>query len=65
MLSRIIAIVDTYDAMQSNRNYKKTLSPEEAREEIKKNTESQFDPELVNIFLQITNLNINKNINYY
>ncbi|MDY0382477.1 MAG: hypothetical protein RBS20_01885 [Atribacterota bacterium] len=56
MLSRIIAIVDTYDAMQSNRNYKKTLSSNEAREEIKKNTESQFDPELVNIFLQITNL---------
>jgi len=55
LLSRIIAIVDTYDAMQSNRNYKKTLSPEEAREEIKKNAESQFDPELVNISLQITN----------
>lgn len=56
MLSRIIAIIDTYDAMQSNRNYKKTLSPEEAREEIKKHTESQFGPELVNISLQITNL---------
>ena len=56
MLSSIIAIVDAYYAMQSNKNYKKTLSPEEAREEIKKNAESQFDPELVNIFLQITNL---------
>ncbi len=38
------------------KNYKKTLSSEEAREEIKKNTESQFDPELDNISLQITNL---------
>ncbi len=55
LLSRIITIVDAYDAMQSNRSYKKTLSPEEAREEIKKNAESQFDPDLVNIFLQITN----------
>ena len=56
LLSRIITIVDAYDAMQSNRSCKKTLSPEEAREEIKKNAESQFDPDLVNIFLQITNL---------
>ena len=53
MLSRIIAIVDAYDAMQSKRNYKKALSTEEAREEIKKNAESQFDPNLVNVFLEI------------
>lgn len=53
LLSRIIAIVDAYDAMQSKRNYKKALSTEEAREEIKKNAESQFDPNLVNVFLEI------------
>jgi diguanylate cyclase (GGDEF)-like protein/PAS domain S-box-containing protein len=53
LLSRIIAIVDAYDTMQSSRNYKKTLNQKEALEVVRKNAGSQFDPDLVTIFLEV------------
>lgn len=51
--ARIIAIADAYDAMISNRPYRKALTKEEAIEEIKKCSGTQFDPKLVEIFLKI------------
>lgn len=51
--SRIIAIADTYDAMTSNRSYRQGLPHEAAVEEIKFCSGSQFDPELVTVFLKI------------
>lgn len=51
--SRILAIADTYDAMTSDRPYRKALSCEEAAEEIKKNLGSQFCPEFGNLFLDL------------
>lgn len=53
LLSRILAIADAYDAMTEGRIYRKAISSEEAIEEIRKNTGSQFDPEIVDIFLEI------------
>ncbi|NRY59903.1 diguanylate cyclase (GGDEF)-like protein/putative nucleotidyltransferase with HDIG domain/PAS domain S-box-containing protein [Clostridium beijerinckii] len=50
--SRIIAIVDAYDAMTSERPYRKALSEEFAIEELKRNSGIQFDPELVNLFIE-------------
>lgn len=50
--SRIISIVDAYDAMTSERPYRKALSEEFAIEELKRNSEIQFDPELVNVFIE-------------
>lgn len=49
--SRICAIADAYDAMINKRSYKPTLTPAEARAELQKNAGSQFDPELVALFV--------------
>ncbi len=50
LFSRIIAIADAFDAMTSERTYRRTLSYQEAAEELLKNAGTQFDPELVEIF---------------
>lgn len=51
--SRIINIADAYDAMTSERSYRSTLSEEAAIEELQKNAGTQFDPELVKVFIEV------------
>jgi HD-GYP domain-containing protein (c-di-GMP phosphodiesterase class II) len=51
-MARIIAVADTYDAMTSDRPYRKGLSDEIAKEDIKKNVGVQFDPYMVAAFLK-------------
>ena len=53
LLSRMIALVDAYDAMVNDRAYRKGLEPEKAQEEIRNNTGTQFDPVLVEEFLKM------------
>lgn len=50
--ARITAIADVYDALTSERPYKKAWSHEEAFKEIVNCSESHFDPELVEAFIQ-------------
>ncbi|SHI21705.1 HD-GYP domain-containing protein [Desulfosporosinus lacus] len=52
MVSRIIALADTYDAMTSERSYRNALSEAEALAEIRNNSGSQFDPEIARIFIE-------------
>lgn len=53
MGARIFAVADTFDAMTSDRPYRKALSYEEARDEIKRCSGTQFDPQVVEAFLKI------------
>lgn len=56
--ARILALADSFDAMTSDRPYRKTLSVEDALKEIKSCAGTQFDPQLVEYFLSMF-------INYY
>lgn len=55
LIARIISIADAYDAMTSDRVYRKGLSREIACQEIEKGAGSQFDPKLAAIFLTYIN----------
>lgn len=48
--ARIIAVADVYDALTSDRPYRKALSPFEARREIVENSGTHFDPGVVKVF---------------
>jgi putative nucleotidyltransferase with HDIG domain len=51
--SRIISIVDSFVAMTTDRPYRKARSREEALHEILKKAGTQFDPEVVEVFLSV------------
>lgn len=53
ILARIISVVDAFDAMINDRSYRKALSVEEAKEELKKGAGTQFDPALVDKYLAV------------
>ena len=50
---RILAIADAYDAMTSDRPYRKALSQKQAFAELTKHSGIQFDPKLVPIFIRV------------
>lgn len=45
--ARILAVADAYEAMTSDRAYKSAMSPEDARNELRRCAGSQFDPRIV------------------
>jgi response regulator RpfG family c-di-GMP phosphodiesterase len=51
--SRIMAVADTFDAMTSTRAYRQALSLEAANAEILRCSGTQFDPEIVPVFMEI------------
>ena len=51
-LSKIIAVTDSFDAMTSNRCYRKGLNLEQAKQELINGRGSQFDSEVVTAFLE-------------
>ena len=50
-MARIIAVADAYDAMSSNRSYRKALPQDVVRSEIEKGKGTQFDPVFADIML--------------
>ncbi|NLH47014.1 MAG: HD domain-containing protein [Myxococcales bacterium] len=51
--ARIMAVCDAFDAMTSDRSYRQALDPERAMNIVERNAGSQFDPELVKLFLKV------------
>ena len=49
--ARIIAVADSFDAMTSNRTYRKALSLAEAADELEQGKNTQFDPAVVDALL--------------
>jgi diguanylate cyclase (GGDEF)-like protein/putative nucleotidyltransferase with HDIG domain len=56
--ARILAVADSFDAMTSPRPYRKIMTREEALQEIKTCSGTQFDPHVVEVFLSIKNLEV-------
>jgi hypothetical protein len=51
--ARILAVADAYDAMKSDRPYRKALTEETAIQELKRGSGTQFEPKIVEVFLEI------------
>jgi HD-GYP domain-containing protein (c-di-GMP phosphodiesterase class II) len=52
LIAKIVAVADTYDAMTSDRPYRKALKREEAFGELRKGVGTQFDRELVDTLIE-------------
>jgi diguanylate cyclase (GGDEF)-like protein/PAS domain S-box-containing protein len=52
LLCRILAVADAYDAMTSDRVYRKAFTKEEAIGELIANSGTQFDPQIIRIFMK-------------
>ncbi len=60
-MARIVCVADAWDAMTSNRSYRKALPIQVVIDELQKNAGTQFDPEIVRAlqngsFVQLTNI---------
>lgn len=56
--ARIFMIVDVWDALVSDRSYRKALPPDEVRALIKADSGKHFDPNVVKAFLDLENLSV-------
>lgn len=55
--ARIFAVIDVYDALTSDRPYRKAWTKEEAISYIKEQSGKQFDPKVVEVFLEVISNN--------
>jgi len=56
--ARIFSVVDVYDALVSDRPYRKALPVDEVKEMIKRDAGSHFDPRVVEIFIAMDDLSV-------
>lgn len=57
-LARILTVVDSFDAMTSNRPYNERKTYEEGIEELERCSGTQFDPEIVKAFIEVIRSNV-------
>lgn len=53
LFARILCVADSFDAMVTTREYKRTFTMEEAAQELRKGAGTHFDPQIANIFCKI------------
>lgn len=58
LISRIICVADAYDAMTSNRSYRKYMPQSEVRREFLEHSGSQFDPEIAQKMIDIIDADV-------
>ena len=63
LVARIIGVADAFDAMNSDRCYRKALSIDKIVSELKEGSGKQFDPEIVKIMLELIEDNAFRNMN--
>lgn len=51
--ARVIMVAAAYDAMTEDRPYRRGLTPRQACEELRRNSDTQFFPDVVNAFVQL------------
>ncbi len=61
LIARIISLADAWDAMKSKRSYRNSLSDEEALEQLIQHSGKQFDPYIVDIFVNKVYKNLKLN----
>jgi HD-GYP domain-containing protein (c-di-GMP phosphodiesterase class II) len=54
-LSRILSVADVYDALASDRPYREKMDEKSILKYIKEGAGTQFDPEIVEVFLKLYN----------
>ena len=59
LIARVICVADCYDAMTSDRSYRKALPQAVVRSEIEKNMGTQFDPKIARLMLQMIDDDLN------
>ena len=58
--ARILAVADSFDAMSSNRPYRSRKSEPDSIKELKRCSGTQFDPEVVEVFLSVLEIHREK-----
>jgi HD-GYP domain-containing protein (c-di-GMP phosphodiesterase class II) len=56
LIAKIVAVADTYDAMTTDRPYRKALSKKVAMEELRRCAGAQFDGQVVEAFVKAYDL---------
>lgn len=62
LISRVLCVADSYDAMINNRPYRSKLTKDEAVSELKRCSGTQFDTEIANVFVEKVLLINNKRL---